>query len=769
MDCPSCAEKIEKVVAQMDGVVSAAVNFTGGKMIVLAEEGTDVGEIERRVQKLGYATGRPSSEAIDKFFVEGMDCPDESSAIEHKLRALNGVRKVNFNLVAAEVTVLYDARVLTRERILKAIRATGMSARPIGPAAQQRPGGDQLFYTITSAVFLALGFLSSLAGAAHELVTVLYLLGMLTGGYHIYRKAFYSVRNLTFDMNFLMTIAVIGAAAIGQWLEAATVVFLFSGAQYLEMHSMDRARNAIQSLMKLAPDTALVRRGEREVSVPVSEVELDEIFVVRPGDKVPLDGKVIAGLSALNQAPITGESNPVMKKAGDEVFAGTINGDGFLEVRATHRSNDTTLARIIHMVEEAQAQRAPMQNFVDKFAKYYTPSVIALAALVVAVPPLVFGAPFVEWLSRGLVLLVIACPCALVISTPISIVSGLASAARHGVLIKGGIHLEKAGMLQAVAFDKTGTLTLGRPCVKEIIPLNNITPGDLLSIAASIESRSEHHLGRSIVEEAARLGVPIKRVESFQSIPGKGAQGIVDGKSYHVGSHRLFEELKFCTPLLDERMEEIEKQMQTVVLVGNEEAPLGIIVLVDSVRKQSAEALRLLREIGITKMVMITGDNGGTAEAIAKQLGIEYRAELLPQDKVDAVHKLVAEHRFVAMVGDGVNDAPALAASTVGVAMGTAGTDTALETADIALMADDLLKLPFAICLSRKTLTVIKQNITLSILIKLLFLGLAVFGLATLWMAVFADMGASLLVIFNGMSLFSVKEATFLSEGIMSN
>jgi Cd2+/Zn2+-exporting ATPase len=521
---------------------------------------------------------------------------------------------------------------------------------------------------------------------------------------------------------------------------------------------MDRARNAIQSLMKLAPDTALVRRGEKEAVVPVSEVELEEIFIVRPGEKVPLDGEVVAGLSAVNQAPITGESVPATKQPGDEVFAGTINGDGFLEVRATHRASDTTLARIIHMVEEAQAQRAPMQNFVDKFAKYYTPAVIALAVLIVSIPPLVFGAPFVEWLSRGLVLLVIACPCALVISTPISIVSGLASAARHGVLIKGGIYLEKAGMLKAIAFDKTGTLTLGHPCVKELIPLDHATPAELLSIAASIESRSEHHLGRSIVEEAHRLRVPLKRVDAFQSFPGRGAQAIIDGKSYYIGNHRMFEEMKFCTPELDERMEEIEKQTQTVVLVGNQEAPLGIIVLVDSLRKHSAEALRKLRKIGIEKMVMITGDNRGTAEAIAKQLGIEYYSELLPQDKVDAMRELVERHEYVAMVGDGVNDAPALASSTIGVAMGSAGSDTALETADIALMADDLLKLPFAISLSRKTLSVIRQNIGLSLSIKLLFLALAVVGMATLWMAVFADMGASLLVIFNGMRLFSVKD-----------
>ncbi|UCD59340.1 MAG: cadmium-translocating P-type ATPase [Candidatus Hydrogenedentota bacterium] len=689
-----------------------------------------------------------------------MDCPDESSVIEKKLRELEGVKSVTFNLVSGEVTVLYDTRAVGRQQLMGAIAKTGMKATVVGTSsgAGKAKGRSQLISTVASGLLVAAGFAAASFGYPRGLAIGFYLFAMVVGGFHIARKAFFSARNLSLDMNFLMTVAVVGAAAIGEWLEGASVIFLFSLAQFLETHSMDRARNAIQSLMKLAPDNALVRRDNEEIVVPVSDVEIGEIFIVRPGDKIPLDGEVVSGLSAVDQAPITGESMPVVKKRGEDVFAGTINGDGSLEVRATHRAEDTTLARIIHMVEEAQAQRAPMQNTVDKFAKYYTPTVICMAALVVFVPPLAFGEPFVRWLYRGLVLLVISCPCALVISTPVSIVSGLASAARHGVLIKGGIYLEKAGSLNAIAFDKTGTLTIGRPCVKEIISLDDRPPEEVLGIAAAVEAHSEHHLGRSIVEEACRRGIPSRRIESFQAVPGKGAHAVIDGRTYYVGSHRLFEEMTFCTPELDERMEEIEKQTHTVVLVGSETAPLGIIVLIDAVRKNSSEALTLLRDIGIDKMIMLTGDNRGTAAAIAKQLGIGLRAELLPQDKVNTVHELVREHRHVAMVGDGVNDAPAMAASTIGVAMGSAGTDTALETADIALMADDLLKLPFAICLSRKTLAIIKQNITLSILIKLVFLALAIPGLATLWMAVFADMGASLLVIFNGMRLFAVRE-----------
>ncbi len=761
MDCPSCAEKIEKVVTSMDGVESAAVNFTGGKITVrFDEQTTGTEKIERQIEKLGYQTGKAPGEIADRFFVEDMDCPDESTIIEKKLRDLKGVSRVSFNLVAREVTVSYDARTINAERIVKAIAETGMKATVAGrsPEGEKARGRTQLLFASASGVAVAVGLILTLLGYSGPITTGVYLLGIVVGGFHIFRKGLFSARNFSLDMNFLMTIAVVGAAAIGEWLEATTVVFLFSLAQFLETHTMDRARNAIQSLIKLAPDEALVLRGEREAFVPVSEVELGEIFIVRPGDKIPLDGEVVNGTSSVNQAPITGESAPVAKKRGDDVFAGAINGEGSLRVRATHRADDTTLARITHMVEEAQAQRAPMQNLVDRFAKYYTPAVIALAAIIVFLPPLAFGEPFTRWLYRGLVLLVISCPCALVISTPVSIVSGLATAARNGVLIKGGIYLEKAGTLNAIAFDKTGTLTRGHPCVREVIPLNDTPPGDVLGIAAAVEAHSEHHLGRSIVEEACRLGIPARQIESFQAIPGKGAHAVVDGQTYYVGSHRLFEEKEFCTPELDERMEEIEKQTDTVVLVGNEDHPLGIIVLVDAVRQKAPEALRLLKEAGVSKMIMLTGDHKATAEAIAQRLDIDYRAELLPQDKVDMVHELVKEFGHVAMVGDGVNDAPAMAAATIGIAMGSAGTDTALETADIALMGDDLLRLPFAICLSRKTLAIIRQNIALSIIIKLAFLALAIPGLATLWMAVFADMGASLLVIFNGMRLLAVKE-----------
>ncbi|GAB4343463.1 MAG: heavy metal translocating P-type ATPase [Candidatus Abyssubacteria bacterium] len=768
MDCPSCAEKVEKLVSALEGVESAELNFVAGKMNVrFAEDTVTLEDIERQVQKLGYQTAKPPRLATDRFFIEGMDCPDESSLIEKKLVGLEGVKEVRFNLVSREAIVSYDRRFISRERLLDAIKDTGMDARMAGEVVG-RPAKTKeqtrLLLTAVSGGLIAAGLGLSSLDAPSPVSIAFYLAAIVTGGLHIYRKALYSAKNLSLDMNFLMSVAVIGAAAIGEWLEGATVVFLFSLAQFLEIHSMERARHAIESLMQLAPDNALVKRGGKEVLVPVSEVALNEIFIVRPGEKIPLDGAVVAGLSAVNQAAITGESLPVTKKRGDDVFAGTLNGDGSLEVRATHRADDTTLARIIHMVEEAQAKRAPMQNFVDTFAKYYTPAVIGLAAVVAFVPPLAFGQPFATWFYRGLVLLVISCPCALVISTPVSIVSGLASAARHGVLIKGGIYLEKAGSLKAIAFDKTGTLTLGHPCIKEIIPLNDMPPGDVLGIAAAIESRSEHHLGRSIVEEACRLGIPARKVDSFQSFPGRGARGVVDGRIYYLGSHRLFEEMKLCTPELDKQLEDIEKRMQTVVLVGSEQGPVGIIVMVDAVRKTSREALKLLRKIGVRHMTMITGDNKGTAESIAKQLDIDYKAELLPQDKVDAMQELVREHGAVAMVGDGVNDAPAMAASTIGVAMGSAGTDAALETADIALMADDLLKLPFAICLSRKTLAVIKQNIGLSIAIKLVFLALAIPGLATLWMAVFADMGASLLVIFNGMRLFRVKETLTCPE-----
>jgi Cd2+/Zn2+-exporting ATPase len=506
--------------------------------------------------------------------------------------------------------------------------------------------------------------------------------------------------------------------------------------------------------MDLTPAEAMVRRDGTEQRLRIDDVRVGDILLVKPGEKIPLDGAVLAGSSPVNQAPITGESLPVEKTVGHDVYAGTINGYGALDVRVTHLRQDTTLARIIALVELAQSQRAPSQAFVERFARYYTPAVIVIAVVVSAVPPLLFAQPFSTWFYRALVLLVISCPCALVISTPVSVVSAIAAAARQGVLIKGGVHLERLGSIRCVAFDKTGTLTKGAPHVVDVIPLNGTDAREILEIAAGLEARSEHPVGRAILARAVEYGVAWADCSEFQSIPGRGAEAIVGGQPALVGNHRLIEERGLCTADIHTRLDALAASGRTAVLVARTGKPLGIIALADQTRESARDAVEMLRRHGVERVVMLTGDNHATAEAIAQDLGVdEAQAELLPDDKVAAVHALRERYGTVAMVGDGVNDAPALAAADVGIAMGVAGTDAALETADVALMADELLKIPFALRLGRATLRNIQVNVTLSLGLKAVFLALAIVGSATLWMAVLADMGASLLVIANGMRL----------------
>ncbi len=695
------------------------------------------------------------------FRIEGMDCHEEVAILERRLKPLPGLEALSADVLGQRLRVTYDAARLDAAAISEAVAATGMRAwleheRPVGLAAGATARRQIL--VVLSGVALAAGLvLRSLAMPA-PVVVALFLLSVLTGGVYTARRAFSAARAFSLDINVLMLIAVAGAIALGQWSEAATVIFLFALAQFLETRSMERARHAIRALMELAPGEALVRRDGGERRVAVDEVAVGEIVVARPGEKIPLDGVVIGGESAVNQAPITGESLPVPKRVGDEVFAGTINGRGALELRVTRLRRDTTMARIINLVEFAQAQRAPSQTFVERFARYYTPAVIVLAAAVAVIPPVAAGQPFASWFYRALVLLVISCPCALVISTPVSIVSALAAAARKGVLIKGGVHLERTGRVRCVAFDKTGTLTLGRPEVVEIIPQNGAGRTDILRVAAALESRSEHPIGEAIVRRAAADGVSGDAGVAFQALPGRGAEAHVDGEPVVIGNHRLFEERSLCSPAIDAELDRLAADGRTAVLLARGQQTIGIIAVGDATRAAGREAIDLLRRQGVEHVVMLTGDNANAARAISHAMGIdEFNAELLPEDKVTAVRALRQRYGTVAMVGDGVNDAPALAAADVGIAMGVAGTDAALETADVALMADDLMKLPFAFRLSRRTLRNIKANIAVSIGLKGAFLVLGILGLATLWMAVVADMGASLLVIANGLRLLGTE------------
>jgi Cd2+/Zn2+-exporting ATPase len=690
------------------------------------------------------------------FKIDGMDCREEVAILERRLKPLPGLEDIVPDLVGQRLRVRYDAARLSTTAIVEAVAQTGMRAwlEHEAPVGHTSAATARQALVMASGAALGAGLLFEFLDLPLPLVRGTFLIAILTGGIYTARRAWAATRVMSLDINVLMFVAVAGAMTIGEWSEGATVTFLFAFAQILEARSMDRARNAIRALMDLTPPEAVVRRGGQETRVRVDDVRVSEVLLVKPGEKIPLDGVVVAGTSPVNQAPITGESLPVDKSAGDAVYAGTINGYGALDVRVTHLRQDTTLARIIALVELAQSQRAPSQAFVERFARYYTPAVIALAIGISVVPAFVLGEPFGIWFYRALVLLVISCPCALVISTPVSVVSAIATAARRGVLIKGGAHLERIGSIACVAFDKTGTLTKGVPHVVDVIPLNDTAIDEILEIAAGLESRSEHPVGRAILARAVESGIALPVSAEFHSIPGRGAEAVVAGHPALIGNHRLIEERGLCNAAIHATLDALAGSGRTAVLVARQGRPLGIIALADRTRESARDAIEMLRQQGVQRVVLLTGDNRASADALAREVGIdETHAELLPHDKVAVVHKLKETYGTVAMVGDGVNDAPALAAADVGIAMGAAGTDAALETADIALMADELLKIPFTVRLGRATLRNIQMNVAFSLGLKAIFLALAVTGSATLWMAVMADMGASLLVIANGMRL----------------
>ncbi len=677
------------------------------------------------------------------------------------MKHLEGVSDANVNFGASKITVTGSASI---EAIEKAGAFENLKLRN----ENEQPAERQQFWkqkenikVYVSAVLLVIGWLlGTQYGDGHIASTTVYAAAILIGGYSLFIKGFKNLSRFNFDMSTLMTIAIIGAAIIGEWGEGAMVVILFAISEALERYSMDKARQSIESLMDIAPKEALIRRGDEEMMLLVDDIRVGDIMIVKPGQKLAMDGTVVKGISSVNQAAITGESVPVTKTADDEVFAGTLNEEGLLEVNVTKRAEDTTIAKIIHLVEEAQSERAPSQAFVDKFAKYYTPAIIVFAVLVVVVPPLFFGAEWSKWIYEGLAVLVVGCPCALVVSTPVAVVTAIGNAARNGVLIKGGIHLEEAGALKAIAFDKTGTLTRGVPAVTDFVAFEG-NENDLLTITAALEKGSQHPLASAIMRKAEADGVDAGSLtaENFQSMTGKGVKAEINGILYYAGSPGLFTELHGSIgDEVNQRITRMQNEGKTAMLLGTEKQILALIGVADEIRETSREVVSRLNNMGI-ETVMLTGDNERTAAAIGHLAGVkDIKADLLPQDKLDFIKEMRANHQRVAMVGDGVNDAPALAASTVGVAMGGAGTDTALETADIALMSDDLEKLPYTIKLSRNALNIIKQNITFSLVIKALALLLVIPGWLTLWIAIFADMGATLLVTLNSLRLLKVKD-----------
>ena len=583
---------------------------------------------------------------------------------------------------------------------------------------------------------------------------------MIAGGWFLIPSAWDALRRLRPDINLLVVIAAIGASVVGQWSEAGTVVFLFGVAEWLEGWADRRAHRAVEALLEITPRTANVKRGDEFTEVAVEDVQPGETIAVKSGMSIPLDGEVSSGESSVNQAPITGESVPVEKKTGDVVFAGAVNGSGSLEIKVTKGAGDTTLARIIRLVQEAQEQKAPSQRFVDVFARYYTPIVTVVALLVFLVPPLALHGEWSVWLYRACVLLIIACPCALVISTPVSIVAGLTALARRGVLVKGGAHLEAVARLRALAVDKTGTITEGRPAVQGIDLVGSRTEEEVLRLAAAIDVHSSHPLAAAVVQHARERGLNVERAHDYQNRSGRGAQGVIDGHPFFVGNHRFTHELGVCSEDVERRLAAIESKGQSVVVVGHRPHDdckgevLGVIGVGDSIRSNAADAVKALHAAGVDKVVMLSGDNQRTATFIAQQVGIdEARGDLLPEDKVAAVKALRGKFEVVGMVGDGINDAPAMATATVGIAMGAAGTDTAIETADVALMNDDLSKIAETVRLGRRTLGIIRFNIGFALGLKLLFLVLALLGYTSLWLAIMADTGATLLVVANALRL----------------
>ena len=817
LDCKNEVAALTRELGPLLGEDKLAFDTSQGAMTIAPQSGATLQEIEQAVARTGMraepwstpaaaehaacdAAGSACGCAADVqealspplatnlpggvvYRIHGMDCADEIAALKREVGPLVGEDKLAFDLLNGRMSIDMAPDAALEAKIEKAVIRAGLRAEPWtegatseGALAEARRRRIQSWLTAASGVFTALGFavhawlgggiIAAFEAGEHAVGStplpsiVLYTLAVLSAVRYVAPKAWLAARRQRPDMNLLMVIAVAGAIGIGAWFEAATVSFFFALALALEAWSLGRAQRAVAALMELAPPTARIRLEDgTEHDVPAAQVRVGSHIIIRPGDKVPLDGRVAAGESEINQAPITGESVPVYKSEGDEVFAGTINGEGALDVVTTKAASDTTLAQIIRMVGSAQGRRAPSEQWVEKFARVYTPVVMALAIAVFLVPPLLLGGGWEVWFYRALVLLVIACPCALVISTPVTIVAALAGAAKQGVLVKGGVHLETPARLKAIAMDKTGTLTEGRPKVVEVVALGSRSEGDLLRLAAALEARSEHPIARAILARAIESGIAAQPAEAVQAITGRGMTGRVSGREVWLGSRRYLDERAVGSPAIQERADTLSGAGRTIVAVGDGQEVWGLIAVADAVRAEAKDIVTALHRAGVEKVVMLTGDNRATAEAIAKQTGIdEVRAELLPGDKVAAVEDLVRRYGSVAMVGDGVNDAPAMGRANLGIAMGAMGSDAAIETADVALMSDDLSKLPWLVRHSRATLAVIRQNIAFSIAVKLLFTVLTVIGLASLWGAIAADVGASLLVVLNGLRLLNREQ-----------
>lgn len=705
-----------------------------------------------------WSTDIESGSPVTVFKVLNMDCPDEIKAINDALR-MDGVLAVKANLMASTVQITHTKNI-SEELLKKKINSTIVKVVEDG-ASTGNPNKIRIIKVLISGLVLVIGLLCEHYLQNSSAANVSYAVSILVGGTLIFPKAYSALRHMSLDMNVLMTFAVVGALIINQYSEGATVVFLFALSELLESLSVQRARNAILELFKLTPTTTFLLNGNSVTEVAVDSVKVEQTIRVKAGESIPLDGKVISGNSNVNQASLTGESVPVFKSIGDEVFAGTINQDGTLDVVVSKKSTDTKLSHVIKLVAESQAERAPAQQFVDQFAKVYTPLIFVLAILTYLIPVVLLGGDSYQWFYKSLVLLVIACPCALVISTPISIVSSLTSLARNGVLIKGGSHLEMLGKIKAIALDKTGTITEGKPEVIEVLTNKNIKVEELLEIASSLEQHSTHPFAQAILKYATDRSLKHSEVLDFKNIPGKGIEASINGKVYFAGNMKYLEDQN----LIDGTLHFNQNTPSSIVIIGvkaqNEMKGevLGWITLGDRIRRDASQAISDIKQTGVKELVILSGDN----QVITESIGLVVKADhafgdLLPEDKLRQIEKLISKHKYVAMIGDGVNDAPAMAKSSLGIAMGGIGSGTAIETADITLMTDDLKQIPIAIKAGRRTLHVIKFNIAFAILTKLVFLILTFLGYSNLWMAIIADTGATLIVVLNSLRLLSVKK-----------
>lgn len=775
MDCPMEEALIRKRLAGVAGITNLDFNLMQRVLTVDHQlPSTDsivaaLKSIDMTPEPLGMREG-----AVALFSINGMDCPVEENLIRTRLNQMPGVLGLEFNLMRRTLKVRHEPSALPA--ISEALMALNMDAKLMNMDAGESnavPDAKIPWMKLALAGVLAAlsesfelvnewqatpfgidpqAWLVNGVAIAQWLPLSFAVLAIALGGLTTYRKGWLAVKNLNLNINALMSVAVTGAVIIGQYPEAAMVMVLFNLSEAIEAKALDRARNAVKDLLALAPETATVLRPDGAwAEMDVRQVAKGSRIRVKPGEKVALDGIIVSGQSAINQAPITGESLPVEKTVGDTVYAGTINESGSFEFQVTSGATESTLARIIHAVEEAQGSRAPMQRFVDQFAKYYTPAVFLAALLVALVPPLFMGGVWMDSMYTALVILVIGCPCALVISTPVSIVSGMAAATRYGILIKGGMFLEQGRLLQWVALDKTGTITHGKPRQTDFVEIGDLGDYRTTALAASMAARSDHPVSKAIAESALERKVELLEVDDFTAIPGQGVSGVIGGKKWHLGNHRMVEDLKKCSSKLEEQIFALEKTGKTVVALVGEEGVQGLFAVADTLKDSSIEAIRELKKLGV-KTMMLTGDNEHTAKAIAEQVGVDdFKGNLLPEDKLRIVEQLEAEGYKVGMVGDGINDAPALAKAHVGFAMAGNGTDTAIETADVALMDDDLRKIPRFIGLSKSTYAILVQNIAFALTVKAVFFALTFMGMATMWMAVFADVGAALVVVANGL------------------